>query len=262
MIRQPAQLTFLGTGTSTGLPVVGCGCAVCSSPDQHDKRLRTAALLRADNQHILIDVGPDFRAQALSAGITHLDAVLITHHHFDHIGGLDDLRPISEQQGMIPIYGRPDTLDNLRHRFSYAFSTSEASEGSSRPMLELRPVREPFFVGPVRVVPFDVQHGTWTINGYRFGNLGYVTDASALSPATLDILTGLDVLVLNALRYKPHPTHFTLDEALDIVALLRPRQTYLVHMTHSFLHAETSATLPEGVALAYDGLTITLEETT
>lgn len=206
---------------------------------------------------MLIDVGPDFRTQALRHPIHHLDAVLITHSHFDHIGGLDDLRPITDHHGPIPIYGAPKTLDDIRQRFSYAFSTND-SEGSSRPQFELWPVNGPFQVAGVSVMPFDVLHGTWTILGYRIGRLGYVTDASALPPATLELLGGLDVLVLNALRYKPHPTHFTLDEALAVIADLRPKRAFLVHTTHAFDYAATNATLPDGVALAHDGLTVTV----
>jgi phosphoribosyl 1,2-cyclic phosphate phosphodiesterase len=252
------QITFLGTGTSAGVPVIGCTCAVCCSTDERNKRLRTAALLHARGKNILIDVGPDFRTQALRHPIRHLDAVVITHSHFDHIGGLDDLRPITDHHGPIPIYGSPKTLDSIRQRFSYAFSTD--SEGSSRPQLELCPVNGSFQAAGVPMTPFDVMHGTWTITGYRVGRLGYVTDASALPPATRNLLGDLDVLVLNALRYKPHPTHFTLDEALDVIADLRPRRAFLVHTTHAFDYTATNATLPDGVALAYDGLTVTVAE--
>lgn len=250
------KLTFLGTGTSNGVPVIGCMCPVCTSSDLRNRRMRTSALLHVDDHHILIDVGPDFRTQALAASLHRLDAVLITHHHFDHIGGLDDLRPLTDRQGILPIYGRPDTLEDIRCRFSYAFSTTSSSEGSSRPMLELMPITEAFTIGNIRVLPFDVQHGTWTINGYRIGGLGYVTDASALPPASRSLLSDLDVLVINALRQEPHPTHFSLDEACAVIQDVRPRRAFLVHMTHRLDHATINDQLPPGVELAYDGLVV------
>lgn len=255
------QLTFLGTGTSAGIPNIGCRCPVCTSPDPRNKRLRTSALLRTGSHTILIDAGPDFRAQALANGIDHLDAVLITHSHYDHVGGLDDLRPITPSGGAIPIYANQRTLQDIRERFSYAFV--ESSDGSTRPSLDLRPVEHytPFTVANAQgvlleVIPFDVWHGTWEITGYRFGRLGYVTDASRLPPPSRDLLRSLDLLVLNALRPRPHPTHFTLEQALDVVADLRPQRAFFVHMSHAVEHAAIDAELPPGVALAYDGLTV------
>jgi phosphoribosyl 1,2-cyclic phosphate phosphodiesterase len=248
-------LTFLGTGTSKGVPVIGCECPVCRSLDPHNRRTRTSALLRTRGQHILIDAGPDFRAQALSAHIGRLDAVLLTHSHFDHIGGIDDLRPLTSEDRPMPIYGDANTIEDVRHRFSYAFSTT-ASEGSSRPALELRAINGSFNVGDVHIVPLDIIHGGWTITGYRIGRFGYVTDASAIPPASFELLQNLDVLVLNALRFKPHPTHFSLDEALKVVAELAPRRAFFVHMTHHFDHTTINAKLPCGVELAYDGLEV------
>src|SRR5262245_27346469 len=200
------QLTFLGTGTSMGVPMIGCTCAICTSSDPRNRRLRTSALLRASGQTLLIDAGPDFRIQALAAGIQRLDALLLTHSHFDHIGGIDDLRPLNFLHKMAtPVYGSERTLNDVRERYSYAFT--EASDGSTRPALELQPVSKAFKVGPVTIVPFDVFHGTWQITGYRIGKLGYVTDASSIPSASLELLQDLDVMVLNALRFKPHPTH-------------------------------------------------------
>lgn len=251
------QLRFLGTGTSMGVPVIGCDCAVCTSADPRNRRTRTSALLRSGDQTILIDAGPDFRAQALAAGLRSLDAVLLTHSHFDHTAGLDDLRPLCHYGGCVNVYGSPRTLADVRERFAYAFS--ETSAGSTRPSLDLRPVEAPFAVGATAIHPFDVQHGTWTITGYRVGGLGYVTDASSIPPASWALLHDLDVLVLNALRYDPHPTHYSVDQALEIVAALRPRRAYFVHMTHAIEHAGASASLPPGVAFAYDGLEVTVE---
>lgn len=250
------QLTFLGTGTSQGVPVIGCPCSVCQSPDPRNRRTRTSALLRAEGQHILIDAGPDFRMQALANHIQHLDAVLLTHHHFDHIGGLDDLRPITEKAGVLPIYGYPETLNDVQQRFDYAFNEKIASVGSTRPRLKPTPLSGPFYVGNVYIIPFDIVHGTWTIAGYRFGNLAYITDASAIPQASMELLYDLDVLVLNALRFKSHPTHFNLQEALVVIDRLRPRRTFLVHTTHAFDYTTIHEHLPNGVELAYDGLIV------
>ncbi|MBX0327693.1 MBL fold metallo-hydrolase [Oscillochloris sp. ZM17-4] len=251
------QLRFLGTGTSMGVPVIGCDCPICTSDDPRNRRMRTSALLREAGQTILIDAGPDFRAQALSAGLRHIDAVILTHSHFDHVAGIDDLRPICGDGGCVPIFGSPRTLADVRERFAYAFT--ESSAGSTRPSIELRAVEGPFMIGPTQIAPLDILHGTWPITGYRIGGLGYVTDASAISAESRGQLRGLDVLVLNALRYEPHPTHLSLSEALAVIADLRPRRAFLVHMTHAFDHASAGAALPPGVAFAYDGLEINVE---
>lgn len=252
------QLRFLGTGTSMGVPVIGCDCTVCSSTDPRNRRMRTSALLRTADRTILIDAGPDFRAQALAAGLRRVDAVLLTHSHFDHVAGLDDLRPLCFDGGCVPVYGSPQTLADVRERFAYAFN--ETSAGSTRPSLDLHPVESVFAIGATPIRPFDVKHGTWTITGYRVGGLGYVTDASDIPPTSWALLGGLDVLVLNALRYQPHPTHYTVEQALEIVAALQPRRAYFVHMTHAVDHAEASASLPPSVAFAYDGLEVTIED--
>lgn len=253
------RLTFLGTGTSMGVPVIGCRCAVCTSPDPRNKRLRTSALLQVDGLNVLFDAGPDLRQQALAVGLTRLDAVLLTHAHADHISGLDDLRPLNfAQRASIPLYGTARTLEMVRERFSYAFTN--ASDGSTRPALELVEIdgTTPFTIGSVTIVPFNVQHGTWTITGFRVGGLGYVTDASAIPAESRAHLRGLDVLVLNALRPAPHPTHLSLDQALAVIDELRPRRALLVHMTHDIDHVATNALLPEHVRLAYDGQVVEL----
>lgn len=251
------RLTFLGTGTSMGVPVIGCGCAVCRSDDPRNKRLRTSALLEAGGLNLLFDAGPDLRQQALAANLARVDAVLLTHAHADHISGLDDLRPLNfARGGAIPLYGTSATLAVVRSKFDYAFEN--ASEGSSRPALALVPIdgQESFEVGPLRVAPLAVMHGTWTITAFRIGALGYVTDASAIPPESRARLRGLDTLVLNALRREPHPTHFSLEQALEVIADLRPQRALLVHMTHDVDYAEISATLPAHVRLAYDGLAV------
>lgn len=248
------RLTFLGTGTSMGVPIIGCRCAVCSSPDPCNKRLRTSAFVEVDGLGLLLDAGPDLRQQALAAGLTRVDAVILTHAHADHIAGLDDIRPLNfAQRSAIPLYGTTMTLAAVRERFGYAFANDSA--GSTRPMLELVEIAEcgPFQIGSVTVMAMVVQHGTWRITGYRIGRLGYVTDASAIPPESLAQLYGLDLLVLNALRLMPHPTHFSLSQALEVVDMLKPRRALLVHMTHDLDHGTINATLPDHVRLAYDG---------
>jgi phosphoribosyl 1,2-cyclic phosphate phosphodiesterase len=226
--------------------------------------MRVSALLRAAGQQILFDVGPDFRTQALTFGIRHVDAVLLTHSHQDHIAGLDDLRPIIRYGSSMPLYGNAATLQDVRRRYSYAFAAE--SDGSSRPSFTLHEVQreQPFCLehagSSLEVLPFDVQHGSWTIHGYRIGQLGYVTDASGLPPESLALLHGLDVLVLNALRFVPHYTHFSLDQALGLIAELQPQRAFLVHMNHDLDHTTVNARLPRGVALAYDGLEIEIAD--
>jgi phosphoribosyl 1,2-cyclic phosphate phosphodiesterase len=248
------RLTFLGTGTSMGVPMIACRCPVCRSNDPHNRRLRTSALLEAAGKIVLLDAGPDLREQALRAELTHVDAVLLTHGHTDHIAGIDDLRPLNfAMHASIPLYGTATTLASVRERFAYAFESS--SEGSTRPAIELIEIQhgQPFEIGPLEILPMAIQHGTWTISGFRIGAFGYVTDASAIDPTTRDRLHGLDLLVLNALRHTSHPTHFSVTEALAIIAELQPRRALLVHMGHELDHASTNLELPAGVQLAYDG---------
>jgi len=248
------HLTFLGTGTSMGVPMIACRCSVCRSNDPHNRRLRTSALLEVSGLTLLFDAGPDLREQALRADLSRVDAVLLTHGHADHIAGIDDLRPLNfAMRAPIPLYGTAVTLTCVRDRFAYAFING--SEGSTRPALDLIEIWNgtPFTIGGVEILPLVVHHGTWAITGFRIGKLGYITDASALDQATRDQLHGLDVLVLNALRHTPHPTHFMLTEALAVINELQPQRALLVHMGHELDHQATNAELPDHVRLAYDG---------
>jgi phosphoribosyl 1,2-cyclic phosphate phosphodiesterase len=253
-MQRSFRLTFLGTGTSMGIPMIACRCAVCRSDDPRNRRLRTSALLEIGEKRLLIDAGPDLREQALRAGIERLDGVLLTHSHADHVAGIDDLRPLNfAMRSSIPLYGTPDTLASVRERFAYAFTGG--SEGSTRPALDLIEIGHniPFTIGEASILPLAVSHGTWTITAFQVGGLGYVTDASTVDAQARSALRGLDVLVINALRHTPHPTHFSLDEALAVIDDLGPRRALLVHMGHELDHQATNAELPEHVRLAYDG---------
>jgi phosphoribosyl 1,2-cyclic phosphate phosphodiesterase len=253
------RLTILGTGTSMGVPVIGCTCAVCRSTDPRNKRLRTAALVEGGGTTVLIDAGPDMRMQVLRHDVRHLDAVLLTHAHADHVLGIDDLRPFTMRDHRdLPIYGDRATLERVRHQFDYAFDPRPSL--STRPRLDLREIDRPFRVGGLRIEPFEVRHGPQPITGYRFGRLGYITDGKTLPPQTMQRLHGLDVLIINALRYQDHPLHFTVDEALEVVERLKPRQAYFVHVTHDLDHATANAALPPYAQFAYDGQVVEIED--
>jgi phosphoribosyl 1,2-cyclic phosphate phosphodiesterase len=254
------RLTFLGTGTSFGVPQIGCGCAVCRSADPRDKRNRSAALVEAGGSTILIDTPPELRLQLLAGGISKVDAVLYTHEHADHTNGIDDLRMFSvRQRRALPIFGPPETLERLRTGFRYIFDdTVQAYEGTSKPTLELHAI-EPgrvVDVAGVPVLPLAFEHGHLRVYGYRIGSLAYITDVKAIPEAERRQLQGLDVLVLNALWWRPHPTHLSIAEAVQTAQALGARRTYLTHLTHETGHAELAAQLPAGVLPAYDGLTV------
>ena len=250
------KLTFLGTGTSTGVPELGCKCEVCTSNDPRDTRLRCSALLENDDTTILIDCGPDFRAQMLRADVARLDALVITHKHYDHTAGIDDLRPFASQR-TFPIYANEDTAQQIRSMFPYCFGEVKYP---GVPNIELHSIEDmqPFNIGSVEVEPIRVFHAALPIVGYRFGKLAYITDMSSIELSELDKLKGVEVLVINALRYsKPHRSHQTVLEALRVVDYLSPRETYFTHMMHHIgLHSKIEKCLPKGVFLAYDGLEI------
>ena len=253
------KITFLGTGTSTGVPEIGCTCEVCTSTDPRDARLRCSALLEEGDTTLLIDCGPDFREQMLRADVRKIDALLMTHKHYDHIIGIDDMRPYTRDREL-PIYADRDTEMQIRSFFPYCFGRVKYPGVAN---IRISPVdyKVPFTVGTVDVVPLRVFHGMLPITAYRFGRLAYITDMSYIEPGELEKLKGVEVLVINALRYsKPHRTHQTVLEALEIVDDLKPRKTYLTHMMHHIgLHAKIEKCLPQGVYLAYDGLTVEVD---
>ena len=250
------RITVLGSGTSSGVPTIGCGCATCASADPRDNRLRPSVLVQYGGKNVLIDATPDFRLQALRAKIFRVDAILLTHAHADHILGLDDVRPLNYHQKMsIPVYGTAETFDIVRRVFQYAFS-AEPSQ-SSAPKVELHEITaQPFELFGMQVVPIPLCHGNGLTLGFRFGSAAYLTDHSEIPEASKPRLRGLDVLFLDALRYRPHPTHSTVAQSLDSARELQPRRAFFTHICHDLPHARTEAAFPENVRLAYDGLQI------
>jgi len=249
-------VTFLGTGTSMGVPEIGCPCEVCRSTNPYDKRLRSAVLIEANGSTILIDAGPDIRQQLLRENTKRIDAVLLTHEHYDHIGGIDDLRPFTRQKPL-PIFGMRRVLDTLRKNISYVFS---AEKYPGIPDLSLREIgKEPFSINGLEIMPIEVYHYKLAILGFRIGRFAYLTDVKTIPEASFEKLQSLDVLVLNALRKTPHISHQSIDEALRNIEKIAPRKTYLTHFNHDLgLHTVVENELPAGVHLAYDGLTVTL----
>lgn len=253
------ELTFLGTGTSNGIPRIGCHCPVCESTDPRDKRNRTSAVVRDGARSLLIDTSPELRLQAIAAGLDRIDAVLFTHHHADHTAGLDDLRRFNEiEERHLPIYANAETAESLRERFAYAFVDAFPFYGG-KPDLILHEIDGPFEILGREIVPIPVWHGRLRVFGYRIDRLGYITDAKTIPDESIDLLRGVDTLVLNALRPGPHPTHLSVSEAVEIIQAIRPRQAYLIHLSHEATHTELEAMLPPGINVAYDQLRITTE---
>lgn len=255
------QLTFLGTGTSMGVPTLGCTCAVCTSDDPHDRRLRPSILLRwqqgGRERVIVIDTGPDFREQALRNGLQRVDAVLYTHSHADHILGLDDLRPLSfvvaREGGSIPLYASETTAAVLTRIYDYTFSPSATYPNRAR--VQIMPLPAEVSVHGVNFIRVPVKHGSLDIDGFRFGRVAYLTDVSEIPEASFALLEGLDCVILSALRHKPHPSHATIEQAVGWARRIGARRTWFTHIAHELPHTETNRALPAGMALSYDGLT-------
>ena len=249
------KITILGSGTSTGVPEIGCTCPVCTSSDPRDHRLRASALIETDDTRILIDCGPDFRTQVLGLPFKKIDGVLITHEHYDHVGGLDDLRPFC-RFGEVPIYAEPHTAERLRTRMPYCFVDHSYPGVPNIPLQEIEENRT-FLINHIPITPLRVMHGRLPILGYRIGNIGYITDMLTMPDVSYEQLRQLDVLVVNALRIAPHPTHQNLAEALDTARRIGAKETYFIHMSHHIgLQAEVERQLPPHVYFASDGLEI------
>jgi phosphoribosyl 1,2-cyclic phosphate phosphodiesterase len=256
----PLRITVLGSGTSVGVPSVGCHCTVCTSPDPRDKRLRPSVLLGYGVHKVVIDTTPDFRTQMLRANVDRLDAVLFTHSHADHIMGLDDVRPYNfRQRARIPIFASADTLSAIQRCFQYIFHCEE--QQSAVPQLEVHTLNgEAFDVLGRQFTPIRLLHGRSPVYGFRFGQAAYLTDHSEIPDESMEQLRGLDVLFLDALRHRPHPTHSTVERSIQTVATLAPRRAFFTHICHDLPHAETESHLPPHIRLAYDGLEITVGE--
>lgn len=258
------KLTFLGTGTSFGVPKIGCHCDVCRSPDPRDKRTRVGAVVESNRgARLLIDTPPELRLQLIAAGIDRVDAVAYTHAHADHIHGIDDLRAITmNREAPLPIYGPAETLAELRHKFRYIFDDEmRPLPGTSKPEGKAYAVESgvPFLIDDMQVVPVRVPHGNVTVFAYRIGPLAYVTDAKSLPPDAMDLLRGASVLVINALFRTEHPTHLSIPEAVRAAREIGAERTYLTHLTHDNFHADLEAELPRGVTPAFDGLTVRID---
>ena len=249
------RLTFLGTGTSQGVPVIACHCRVCRSGDSRDRRLRTSALLEVEGRNILFDIGPDFRQQMLREDVGRLDAILITHAHRDHVGGLDDIRSFNYvQHSKMDVYLNAEARFAIERDYHYIF---EPHQYPGLPEADLHTVEAPFTAAGVEVVPVKAMHKDLPVLGYRIGAMAYITDANYIAPAEIAKLKGVKVLVINALRREKHFSHYSLPEALAVIEEVAPERAYLTHMSHEMgLHEEVSATLPPHVALAYDGLKV------
>lgn len=255
------QMILLGTGTSVGVPTIGCGCHVCRSPNERNRRTRCSAILGLPEGNLLIDTSPDLRQQLLREQIGIVHAVLYTHEHADHVFGLDDLRIMQfHLGGPVPLYCEPAVEERIRKSYDYAFADVRHLHRGAVPQLAFHRIGlEPFRVLGAEVLPIRLKHGKrFDVLGFRFGNVAYCTDVNAIPPDSMQRLTGLDVLVLDALRPRGHATHFSLEEAIEAARALTPRQTYFTHMSHELEHEATNALLPPGMAMAYDGLRIPL----
>jgi phosphoribosyl 1,2-cyclic phosphate phosphodiesterase len=251
------KLTFLGTGTSTGVPSIGCDCETCLSDDPRDKRLRVSVLVEHRDKKLLVDTSIDFRQQALRAGIRHLDAVLITHCHVDHVFGLDDIRPLNFRHGAMGVYANEIAWTDLRRIFKYIFEPTHFGGGLPQLIPHTVVPSSPFCLGDdLEITPLEVIHGNLPVIAYRLNDFAYATDLKIIPPISMDGLRDLDVLVLDCVRIKPHSTHLCLDEALEIIAELAPKQAFLTHLNHDILHERESRLLPENVKFAHDGLVV------
>ncbi|MCK5742655.1 MAG: MBL fold metallo-hydrolase [Chlorobi bacterium] len=251
------KITVLGSGTSSGVPTIGCDCPVCTSDDEHDKRLRSSILVESATTRVLIDTSPDFRQQMLKYNIQNIDAVLFTHSHFDHIGGFDDIRAINyHTHRPLPIYLNETTLENLKRTFYYSFERPDQI-GGGVPMVEVNLINDkPFRIGDIDFNPIKLLHGKLDVLGYRINDFAYCIDTNNIPEESYAKLENLEVLIIDALRYTTHPTHFSVDEALFEIEKINPQQSYLTHIAHQIMHRDLDQKLPENINISYDGLQI------
>ncbi|MCB9851651.1 MAG: MBL fold metallo-hydrolase [Phycisphaerales bacterium] len=257
MLEIGLEITVLGSGTSHGVPMIACDCEVCTSDDPRDRRTRPSIVIRRGETSLLVDTSPELRLQCLANNIRRVDAVLYTHYHVDHVAGLDDLRRFCWlQDGAIPCYGQPASLDRIRGMFPYVFDPI-GTHPSAVPRLALHAIEGPFEVGECTITPIPLLHGTMPVLGFRVGNFAYCTDVSEIPAESWRLLENLDVLILDALRRRPHPTHFNLEQAVAHAQRIGAKSTYFTHIAHELGHVATNSTLPESMALAFDGQVIT-----
>lgn len=252
------EVLFLGTGTSHGVPMIACDCSVCTSPDPRDKRNRPSILISANGSHLLVDTPPELRLSCINYGVKRVDAILFTHHHADHILGLDDVRRFNHvNDSAISCYGTRDTLNEVRQTFRYAFGTQHF--GGGLPVIMLQEITGSFQVNGVTIQPLPVWHGPTPVVGFRIGAFAYLTDVKTIPDETMDLLGGLDVLVLGVLRHRPHPTHLSVQEALELLDKIQPKKVFFTHIAHDLGHEKTEAGLPDNIRLAFDGMALTLD---
>ncbi len=250
------RIVFLGTGTSYGTPMIGCDCMVCESDDPKNKRLRSSIQVSYNGRSVIVDTSPDLRLQVLNNGVDRVDAILFTHYHADHLFGLDDVRIFNSiQKSSIPCYSLPSTIDFIRKSFHYIFDPN-TPRGGGLPQLSLCPIEETFTLFDENVVPVPVMHGDLDIIGFRWDKFAYITDCSYMPDSSIKLIEGVDVLVLNALRYRPHITHNSISDSLDLIKRINPKKAYLTHMSHDVEHESLNKTLPDNINLAYDGLVL------
>ena len=251
------EITFLGTGTSHGVPIVGCECKTCNSKDPKNNRFRSSIYVKTSQKNILIDTSPDLRLQLLENNITDIDFVLFTHAHADHIMGFDDLRAVNRiNKADIPCYGNQETLDALKRKFAYIFKDHHCK--FAVPSVKLKEIEKPLDFGSVKITPLPVKHNNDTVLGYKINNMAYITDCSFIPEESFELIKDIDLLILDALRYKKHPKHFNIDQAVQVIKDLEVKRAYLTHISHEIEHNEVNEELPEGIQLAYDGLKLTV----
>lgn len=253
------KITFLGTGTSQGIPIINCDHPVCLSKDKKDKRLRVSILVEWGDYTYVVDCGPDFRYQMLRADVRKIDGVFLTHEHADHIAGLDDLRPFCFQMGAVPIYAQKEVLENLAYRFEYIFNDKNKYPGAPK-VISNYLINKPFTLSNMNILPVEIMHGKLKIYGYKFNNIAYLTDVKTIDKKEKVKLQNLDILIISAIRHRPHHSHLNLEEALVLIDELKPKKAYLTHISHHLgFHSEVEKTLPKNVYLAYDELVLEID---